>query len=141
MIGSMGIECDNCGSFKIYSTTDTSKIKCNSCKKKIGTVPDNWSLDRSCPFCDCKSFYKRKDFNQILGIIIILVGAILSIIYNYYILIGFVLLDFLLYNYVPDVAVCYRCSVELRGFRGMENLNLFDHHTAELYQYSKMENL
>ena len=49
--------------------------------------------------------------------------------------------DFLLYNYVPDVAVCYRCSVELRGFRGMENLNLFDHHTAELYQYSKMENL
>ena len=27
MIGSIGIECDNCGSFKIYSTTDTTKIK------------------------------------------------------------------------------------------------------------------
>ena len=98
---------------------------------------ENWSLQNSCPFCNCKSYYKRRDFNQILGAGIIILGGILSIIYNYFILMGFALLDVLLYYIVPDVAVCYQCSAELRGFHGMEKLEVFDHHTAELYQYTQ----
>ena len=135
MSGSLGFECDSCGSFRIYSADGSPKINCTSCKKNLGTVGENWSLENSCPFCDCQSYYKRKDFNQILGAGIILTGAVLSIIYNYFILIGFALLDILLYNFVPEVAVCYQCSAELRGFNGMDNIYVFDHHKAELYQY------
>jgi phage FluMu protein Com len=139
MNGSFGYECDDCGVFRIYSVEGSSDIDCASCNKKLGTVSNQWSLEDSCPFCDCKSYYKRKDFNQILGAGIILTGAILSIIYNYFILMGFALLDILLYKIVPDVAVCYQCSVELRGFHGMDKLEVFDHHTAELYHYSASE--
>ena len=139
MNGSIGYECDDCGKFGIYPVENSSNINCNQCNKKLGTVPNNWSLENSCPFCECKSYYKRKDFNQILGAGIILTGAILSIIYNYFILMGFALLDILLYNIVPDVAVCYQCSAELRGFHGMEKLNVFDHHTAELYHFEQDE--
>ena len=140
LIGSFGYECDDCGIFRIYSVENSSEIHCSSCNKKLGTVSEEWSLDNSCPFCECKSYYKRKDFNQILGAGIIIIGAILSIIYNYFILMGFALLDILLYKIVPDVAVCYQCSVELRGFHGIENLDVFDHHTAELYHYSQDKN-
>ena len=139
MSGSLAYECDTCGTFKIYSAESSPKIICASCDKKLGTVSENWSLENSCPFCNCKSYYKRKDFNQILGAGIIILGGILSIIYNYFILMGFALLDILLYYIVPDVAVCYQCSAELRGFHGMEKLEVFDHHTAELYQYTQNE--
>ena len=139
MNGSIGYECDDCGKFGIYPVENSSNINCNKCNKKLGTVSNNWSLECSCPFCESKSYYKRKDFNQILGAGIILTGAILSIIYNYFILMGFALLDILLYNIVPDVAVCYQCSAELRGFHGMEKLNVFDHHTAELYHFEQDE--
>ena len=139
MSGSLAYECDTCGNFKIYSAENSPKIICASCDKKLGTVSENWSLENSCPFCNCKSYYKRKDFNQILGAGIIILGGILSIIYNYFILMGFALLDILLYYIVPDVAVCYQCSAELRGFHGMEKLEVFDHHTAELYQYTQNE--
>ena len=139
LTGSLGYECDDCGVFRIYSVENSSEIHCSSCNKKLGTVSEEWSLDNSCPFCKCKSYYKRKDFNQILGAGIIIIGAILSIIYNYFILMGFALLDILLYKIVPDVAVCYKCSAELRGFHGMAKLDVFDHHTAELYHYSQDE--
>ncbi len=140
MNGSFGYECDSCGLFKIYTIEDSAEIICTSCKNKLGTVSDNWSLENSCPFCECKSYYKRKDFNQILGAGILLTGAVLSIIYNYFVLIGFALLDIVLFNYVPDVAVCYKCSVELRGFNGIDGLSVFDHHTADLYQFSNNKN-
>tara|TARA_B100001029_G_scaffold179251_1_gene188134 strand:- start:2829 stop:3257 length:429 start_codon:yes stop_codon:yes gene_type:complete len=135
--GSFGYECEDCGVFRIYIIGNSSEIHCSSCNKKLGTVAKDWSLDKSCPFCQCESYYKRKDFNQILGVSIIIIGAILSIIYNYFILILFGLLDILLFKIVPDVAICYRCSVELRGFNGIDNLDMFDHHKAELYQYSQ----
>ncbi|MAJ44664.1 MAG: hypothetical protein CMF96_07975 [Candidatus Marinimicrobia bacterium] len=135
--GSFSYECDDCGVFKIYSVENSPVIHCSSCNKKLGTIPKHWSLNKSCPFCQCKSYYKRKDFNQIIGITIIIVGAILSIIYNYFILMGFAFLDILMYYIVPDVAVCYKCSAELRGFDGMDSLEVFDHHKAELYHYSQ----
>ena len=61
MSGSLGFECNSCGTFRIYSVDDSPEINCASCKKNMGTVGDIWSLENSCPFCDCQSYYKRKD--------------------------------------------------------------------------------
>ena len=133
---SAGIECDDCGTFAIYPLMLNEVLKCNSCDKKWGTVPVDLSLENPCIICACERFYKRKDFNQILGLVILLTGIILSIIYSYFILMGFVLLDVLLYQLVPDAGICYKCSAEFRGIENIDKLNHFDHHTAELYQYA-----
>ena len=138
---SFGYECDLCNTFRIYSIESSSDISCSKCNKLLASVSKDYDLTKACPFCECTSYYKRKDFNQILGTSIIIIGAILSIIYNYFILMGFVILDILLFYIVPNVAVCYKCSVELRGFKEIDNLDHFDHHTAELYQFSNNNDL
>lgn len=46
-----------------------------------------------------------------------------------------ILVDWILYRRVPDVAVCYRCGAEYRQFGSIpRTIGKFDHHTAELYE-------
>ena len=37
-----------------------------------------------CPICGCKDLYKKKDFNQAIGCLIILIGAILTFFMGFY---------------------------------------------------------
>ena len=139
MTASAGIECDDCGKFSIYPLISDKLMKCIACNKNWGKVPIGWTLEKPCVICTCSRFYKRKDFNQLLGLAIILTGIVLSLIYSYFILMGFALLDIILYQMVPDAGICYSCSTEYRGIENIDELNPFDHHTAELFQYSATE--
>lgn len=77
----------------------------------------------ACAICGCKELYKKKDFPHGLGMAI-LIGACLASTISYYlyekwwtwaILIGSALFDGLLYLWVKDVVVCYRCNAHHRG--------------------------
>ena len=139
MISSIGVECDDCQKFAIYPLISDQKLKCKGCNNNWKIIPQNFSFEDPCIICTCKIFYKRKDFNQILGLVILLTGIILSIIYSYFILMGFVLIDIILYKLVPDAGICYKCSAEYRGIQNIDKLDQFDHHTAELFQYKPIE--
>jgi hypothetical protein len=45
------------------------------------------------------------------------------------------LIDWLLYNQVPDSIVCYKCKGEFFGIKHIpKNISPFDHHIAEIYE-------
>ena len=85
--------------------------------------------------CGCRHLYRRKDFNQLLGLALVMLGALLGVLISYWFLLAFSLLDWVMYRRIADLAACYRCAAELRGVEGAALLEVFDHHTAEIYEY------
>ena len=87
-----------------------------------------------CPVCGCEHFYRKKDFNQAIGCIVILIGALL-VPWTYGIsLLVLSIVDYLLYRRVKDSVECYKCKSEFKDVLVPDRLNPFDHHTAELYE-------
>ena len=128
------IECENCGTFFENKIEREISIKCIKCKKIMGTVHPDWLFQEPCPVCKNLEYYRRKDFNQLLGILVIIIGAILAISISYIFLLIFALIDLLLMKIIPDVGVCYGCLTEFRNISNVKSLSIFNHHKAELLQ-------
>ena len=78
-------------------------------------------VDR-CAVCDCHTVYVQKDFNRTLGVSIFLAGALLFLVCAWknrlvegtLVWAAFVLADGLLYKFLPDVTMCYKCHTQYR---------------------------
>jgi len=130
----INIECENCGTFFENKIDKEKIIQCIKCKNKMGTVHPDWMFQEPCPVCKNLEYYKRKDFNQLLGIFIIIIGAILAITISYIFLLIFALIDLLLMKIIPEVGVCYGCLSEFRNIANVKSLSIFNHNKAELLQ-------
>jgi hypothetical protein len=78
----------------------------------------------ACPECGCRELFVRKDFPQKLGLAVVLVAAVAFVALSVrratmYLgvlaLLAAVVVDAVLYLFVPKVTVCYRCRAEFRG--------------------------
>lgn len=135
MLVSVGRECGQCSRYYRFRVEDEAKIVCPHCGNESATLLDNSKVFNECPFCQSKQFYRRKDFNQVLGCTLIVIGAALVPFTYGLSLPVLVLIDWLLYRRVTDMAVCYSCGAEYRGIGHIpERITGFDHHTAELYE-------
>jgi len=82
---------------------------------KNGFAIDSVSSENKCLLCEGDHFYLVKDFNRAIGILIFVVGAILSI-WTYGISLAVAaLIDAILYKKLPFLKVCYMCDSEYRG--------------------------
>lgn len=87
----------------------------------------------------------RKDFPQQLGCFIVLATIVISsIAYALWdfpaallALVVATLIDIILYNQLGNVAVCYRCHCEMRGFPQNPSHKPFDIHRAEEYEQGR----
>ena len=120
-------------------------IRCGRCGRDIALhLSDEVRADRAvdrCPVCEGGDFWARKDFDQKLGLAIIVMGALISGAFYwagrdfiaYGILAGAVLIDLVVYGRLKDVTVCYRCHTEFRGSYRL-TAPAFDLHTAEILE-------
>ena len=121
---------------------------CELCKEKHelnGNINCRYNKDQAdwenimsfekCPACQSSHFYVQKDFNKILGCGLIILG-IVFVPLTYGLSLAIVaLIDWLLYNQVPDSIVCYKCKGEFFGIKHIpKNIFPFDHHIAEIYE-------
>jgi hypothetical protein len=96
--------------------------------------------------CGSGELYKKKDFPHWLGLTILTVACLGSIIpyYLYHqwltwtILIGSALVDGLLYLWVGDAIVCYRCNAHYRGFQSLPEHHPFELGIAERYRQERI---
>ena len=89
----------------------------------------------SCLACHCPDLYLQKDFPRKIAIPIVIAGAI-AVPWTFGIsLIVVALIDFVLYQIVPTMIVCYRCHAEHRGYTKNPAHIEFDRHKDELYRY------
>ena len=64
------IDCEICKKSKIF----LDALSCEECHSP--KYFNNELTFDICPICGCKDLYKKKDFNQAIGCLIILIGAI-----------------------------------------------------------------
>jgi hypothetical protein len=99
-----------------------------------------------CAICGNHELYKKKDFPHGLGLTILAVACTASLIsFAYYqlwltwtFLIGSAVFDSLLYLWVGDVVVCYRCGAHYRGLKPGGEHKPFELGIAERYRQEKI---
>lgn len=96
-----------------------------------------------CPKCGCRDLFVRKDFPQKVGLAIVVAAAggflLLASMPRWFylgalILVSAVVIDALLYFFVPKVTVCYRCRSEFRGMPINPRHQPFELSIAEKYR-------
>jgi len=125
------LDCEICKKTKSFPEA----LYCNECQKPV-LFESNLDFVE-CPVCGCEHFYRKKDFNQAVGCIVILIGALL-VPWTYGIsLLVLSIIDYLLYRRVKDSVECYKCKSEFKDVIVPDKLTPFDHHIAELYELPK----
>src|SRR6476469_2535807 len=78
----------------------------------------------NCPACGCRDLFVRKDFPQKLGLAVVIGAGVVflalaarpaTFFLGVWVLVLSVLVDAVLFFFVPKVTVCYRCRAEFRG--------------------------
>ena len=112
--------CSDCNRANQLELTDShSEPSCAACGKKYGPVLefiDEDSRVQHCGICGCRDLYVQKDFNRVLGCTIVLIGAILAPFTKFISLFACALMDLLLYRFLPQITICYRCKSIYRDF-------------------------
>lgn len=119
-------------------------VRCNECQWSRDEGADDFadgSLCR-CRICGCQDLWRQKDFPPALGLALVAAAAILSCTaYAFYrpllalgILMVAALFDMVLYSYMGDMLVCYRCGARHRRTAMNEQHPRFDLETAERYR-------
>jgi hypothetical protein len=112
--------------------------RCSSCGTETtlelsAAVREGRLVDR-CPACAGEQLYVQRDFNQKVGLGIVVVGAALAPFTPYYASLGVAAaVDAILYVLLPEIVVCYRCHAHFRGFPRNPKHEAFDLHIAEQY--------
>jgi uncharacterized protein (DUF983 family) len=99
-----------------------------------------------CVVCGSHELYKRKDFPHWLGMAILIAACVLSTLTYYWyekwwtwsFLIGSALVDGLMYLWVGDVLVCYRCQAHYRGFPAAADHAPFELTVGERYRQERI---
>ena len=124
-------ECDGCGE-PLAAGGQAGELACGTCRRSYDVTA---AADfEKCPICGCRRFFRQKAFPRVLGIGLVVVGAIL-VPFTYGIsLMVLALVDLLIYRGVPMMAVCYLCRAEFRGVPVPDRILPFRHHMAEGYE-------
>jgi hypothetical protein len=87
-----------------------------------------------CAACGNGLLYVQRDFNQKVGLAVVIAGGLLAPFTPFYsslFVAGAV--DACLYLMLPEITVCYRCHAHYRGFARNRQHQAFDLHLAEQY--------
>ena len=139
LIPTIGRECPQCKKYAQIELLDNQAVGCPHCRKEWGKAGRLETIFEQCPLCSCRQFYLDKDFNQVLGCLI-MICAIVLVPFTYGISLAvFALIDFLLRKKINSLIVCYRCGAEFRGLNALSHFKPFMHHIG--LKYDKTRNL
>lgn len=134
--------CPSCGEAidTPIDATTTSAI-CPHCEAET-TLPEAAETVSSspvapCPVCGSEDLYSHRDFNRKAGITIVVIGSVLGPFTSWISVIIAVIIDFLLYLFCNQVAVCYACNAQFRGFTKDAKPGEFDIAVHDAYKFAK----
>ncbi len=134
------LTCEECGSgVHVTPNMAIKDAECDVCHHHhpvTFTAKDEASELETCPCCQRKDFYKQKDFNRKIGVILFVIAAITSI-WTYGI--SFIVLyvfDFVLHRYLPEIAICYKCNSIFRNVANIDDLHGFNHEMNDRIIYA-----
>ena len=141
-------ECPACGRPGRIDTTGRREWQCPSCDHFLRTahIANADTSLKSCAICGNIELYKKKGFPHWLGLTILgaacLAFLVLNLLYLQWwawaALIGSAVFDGLLYLWVPDVVVCYRCDAHHSGLDSSADSPAFELVIAERYRQERI---
>jgi hypothetical protein len=101
---------------------------------------------RHCLVCGNRELYRKKDFPHGLGMAILTLACLASAVtyalyypgWTWAILIGSAVFDGILYLWVGDVLVCYRCGAQYRGSAAEKEVEPFELEIGERYRQERL---
>ena len=137
--------CPACGRSAQLELTGQSEWQCPDCDHLVPLRGCDQEL-HACVLCGNTELYKKKDFPHWLGLTILTAACLGSIIpywlyhqwLTWTILIGSAALDGLLYLWVGDVVVCYRCEAHYRDLTPGAEHRPFELGIAERYRQERL---
>ncbi len=126
----------------------TEKLVCGGCEwtRPLPTAPQQRTHPTVCLACGCRDLWRRKNFPQQLGVAMVILAAVLSTIayarhepiWSLGILMAAAAFDMLLFAFMPDVLVCYRCGARYLKFDPAGETPHFSLETAERHRQEKI---
>ncbi len=102
----------------------TGPVSCTHCdwSRDEGANDFEGEFCRRCRVCGCEDLWRQKDFPPAVGLGFVVVGGLLSTIawawheptWALGILMAFAFVDMMLYTFMTDMLVCYRCRARHR---------------------------
>jgi hypothetical protein len=134
------ITCKDCGSsIEVLPDQTAQKVQCDVCQHVVDVkfnAEHEHSVLKECPVCDRMDFYKQKDFNRKIGVLLFVVAAILSIWTYGLSLVALYLVDLFLFRKLAMVAICYKCQTNFRKVKNIDEIRDFDHEMNDRIVYS-----
>ena len=137
--------CPHCRTDLEFDDLSESQAPCPHCGQPIALRISPAMRERNvvdqCAICDCPTVYVQKDFNRTLGVGIFTAGAILFLVCAWFnrlvegtlVWAAFVVADGLLYKFLPDVTICYKCHTQYRGVAANPENRAFELGLAERF--------
>lgn len=134
------ITCPSCkSSIEVLPNHLAAKVECDVCKHvvdvKFSQEHEQGNL-KECPVCSRMDFYKQKDFNRKIGVMLFVIAAILSIWTYGLSLVALYLVDLFLFRKLSIVAICYKCQTNFRKVTNITEIRDFDHEMNDRIVYS-----
>jgi len=119
--------CPHCQAELAFDDLSQDASPCPRCEKtiplRISARMRRDNVVDHCAVCDCQTVYVQKDFNRTLGVSIFVAGAVLFLVCAWFnrlvegtlVWAAFVVADGLLYKFLSDVTICYKCYAQYRG--------------------------
>jgi hypothetical protein len=141
----VSFQCPQCGQPRRADiASGGTAIACDVCHwaRPLPAAASEKEVPERCLVCGCHDLWRQKDFPQRLGLAMVALGALLSTVAWAYhlpaaalgILLGFALVDLLLFTFMSDVLVCYRCRARYRDVSLRDDHPRFNLETAERYR-------
>ncbi len=132
--------CKEChSSIEVVPSLNSNKIQCSVCLNIDEVNFNQEHLDgilKNCPSCNRMDFYKQKDFNRKIGVLLFIIAAILSI-WTYGVsLIVLWLCDLFLFSKIGNVVICYKCNTNFRNVNNLSEIHGFNHEMHDRIVYS-----
>ena len=125
-----------------------AEVRCDSCEWRRDEGLDDFTDGNlcRCRICGCQDLWRQKDFPPALGLALVATAAILSCtawaFYQPLLALGILmvaaLFDMILYSFMGDMLVCYRCGARHRRTAMDEQHPKFDLETAERYRQQNL---
>lgn len=134
------ITCKGCGSsVEVHPSVDAHKVNCDICHHTTDvqfTPAHEQGILKECPVCTRQDFYKQKDFNRKVGVMLFVIAAIASIWTYGLSLVALYLVDLFLFRRLAMVAICYKCQTNFRRVSNMADIHDYDHEMNDRIVYS-----
>jgi hypothetical protein len=140
------LTCPECESgVNVAPTKNANTAKCDICSHEIPVhfKEEHFkSVVNECPCCERRDFYKQKDFNRKIGVILFVVASVIYLFtfdYTYGVPVSLIvlwLIDLLLFKKISPVVFCYKCQTIFRKVANVDAIYDFNHEMNDRIIYS-----